>query len=194
MTGVFLRCPNCGTTKSSSGECEACHEAQVRYYCTNHTPGQWLESPKCNQCGAVFGKASPDSSPVSSSRVEGTPTPARPVSTRVPSTKASPGLPKARPSEKASYRLPTPVRPDTDEPSETRAEGSFSRLPDLEVLLRAAARRRSPSDSTPESETLPVRQGLGCMLRLVLMVLFFILSLIAILFVAAGSFFHLVRF
>lgn len=194
MTGVFLRCPNCGTTKSSLGECEACHEAQVRYYCTNHTPGLWLESPKCNQCGAVFGKVSALPSPPLSSREQRTPTPARPVSPRVPSTKPSPGSLKARPSEEAGSRLPTRVRPDTDDSFETRADGSFSRLPDLEVLLRAAARRRSPSDSTPERETLPVRQGMGCMLRLVLMVVFFILSLIAILFVAAGSFFHMVRF
>ena len=43
MSGVVLRCPSCGTTTAASGECEACREAQVRYYCTNHTPGRWLE-------------------------------------------------------------------------------------------------------------------------------------------------------
>ena len=43
MSGVVLRCPSCGTTRAAPGECDACHEAQVRYYCTNHTPGRWLE-------------------------------------------------------------------------------------------------------------------------------------------------------
>ena len=42
MSGVVLRCPQCGTVQRDSGECEACHEADVRYFCTNHTPGQWL--------------------------------------------------------------------------------------------------------------------------------------------------------
>ena len=28
MTGVILRCPNCGTSKATPGECDACHEAQ----------------------------------------------------------------------------------------------------------------------------------------------------------------------
>ena len=49
---VVLRCPNCGTTQATSGECEACHEAQVRYFCTNHEPGIWLTGPTCPQCAA----------------------------------------------------------------------------------------------------------------------------------------------
>ena len=51
MSNVVLRCPNCGTTQNAPGECEACHEEQVRYFCTNHNPGQWLESSKCPQSG-----------------------------------------------------------------------------------------------------------------------------------------------
>ena len=31
MSGVVLRCPNCGTTQAGPGECEACHEAEVAY-------------------------------------------------------------------------------------------------------------------------------------------------------------------
>src|SRR4030095_7804362 len=54
MNGVALRCPNCGTTKTTPGECDACHEAQVRYFCTNHKPGHWLNEPACPQCGAKF--------------------------------------------------------------------------------------------------------------------------------------------
>ena len=37
MSAVVLRCSNCGTTQSVRGECEACHEAEVGYYCTNHS-------------------------------------------------------------------------------------------------------------------------------------------------------------
>jgi hypothetical protein len=55
MSGVVLRCPNCGTVQPTSGECEACREAQVRYFCTNHAPGIWLDTPACLQCGARFG-------------------------------------------------------------------------------------------------------------------------------------------
>jgi hypothetical protein len=62
MSGVVLRCPSCGTTKAAPGECDACHEAQVRYYCTNHTPGRWLDSRSCPQCGSQFGV--PDRPPV----------------------------------------------------------------------------------------------------------------------------------
>lgn len=49
---VVQRCPNCGTTQATSGDCQACHEAQVRYYCTNHEPGIWLAGPTCPQCDA----------------------------------------------------------------------------------------------------------------------------------------------
>jgi hypothetical protein len=56
MSGVALRCPNCGTAQSGPGECEACHEAAVRYFCTNHNPGRWLDGPACSECGARFGE------------------------------------------------------------------------------------------------------------------------------------------
>ncbi|HEY0033066.1 MAG TPA: hypothetical protein VGB81_07355 [Devosia sp.] len=57
MSEVVLRCPNCGTTKASPGECDACHEADVRFFCTNHQPGRWLESDVCPDCGARFGES-----------------------------------------------------------------------------------------------------------------------------------------
>ena len=50
MSDVVLRCPNCGTTQAMPGECEACHEADVRFYCPNHTPGRWLDGPLCAEC------------------------------------------------------------------------------------------------------------------------------------------------
>lgn len=49
---VVQRCQNCGTTQATAGECKTCHEAQVRYYCTNHEPGIWLDGPECPQCAA----------------------------------------------------------------------------------------------------------------------------------------------
>ena len=49
---VVQRCPNCGTTQAGAGECEACHEAKVRYFCTNHEPGIWLAGPTCPVCEA----------------------------------------------------------------------------------------------------------------------------------------------
>lgn len=55
MSEVVIRCPNCGTTQGTLGECEACHEAEVRYFCTNHSPGRWLDGPACEECGARFG-------------------------------------------------------------------------------------------------------------------------------------------
>jgi hypothetical protein len=57
MSGVVLRCPNCGTVQTGMGECEACHEAKIRYFCTNHTPGLWLDTALCSQCGARLGEA-----------------------------------------------------------------------------------------------------------------------------------------
>lgn len=59
MSGVVLRCPHCGTVQPAGGECEACREAPVRYFCTNHVPGVWLDSAFCAQCGARFGDPAP---------------------------------------------------------------------------------------------------------------------------------------
>ena len=50
MSDALLRCPNCGTTQATGGECEACHEADVRWYCPNHSPGRWLDTPTCAEC------------------------------------------------------------------------------------------------------------------------------------------------
>ena len=52
---VVLRCPTCGTTQGDAGECEACSEGEVRYFCTNHDGGVWLNGPVCGSCGAKFG-------------------------------------------------------------------------------------------------------------------------------------------
>jgi hypothetical protein len=58
---VVLRCPTCGTTQGHAGECEACSEGVVRYFCTSHDKGIWLEGPVCSTCGSRFGDARPAS-------------------------------------------------------------------------------------------------------------------------------------
>ena len=57
MSTVVFRCPHCGTTHASAGECDACHEADVRWWCPNHTPGRWLDAPACTECGATLDRA-----------------------------------------------------------------------------------------------------------------------------------------
>ena len=58
-----MRCPHCGTVQPAEGECEACREAPVRYFCTNHSPGVWLDSTACPQCGSRFGDPVPAREP-----------------------------------------------------------------------------------------------------------------------------------
>jgi hypothetical protein len=53
VTEVVLRCPHSGTVAEGAGECVACHEAGVRWYCANHTPARWLDSHVCAGCGAT---------------------------------------------------------------------------------------------------------------------------------------------
>ena len=53
---VVIRCPNCGFTQESLGECESCHHEAVQYHCTNHSPGRWLAGPVCDACGARYGE------------------------------------------------------------------------------------------------------------------------------------------
>jgi hypothetical protein len=80
LSGVVLRCPNCGTTQAAEGQCDACHEASVRYFCRNHNPGVWLEGEACPQCGARFGDPEParvEAAPVE--RPEFRPPPVRPA-------------------------------------------------------------------------------------------------------------------
>lgn len=97
---VVLRCPTCGTTRPTPGDCEACHEAQVRYFCTNHTPGLWLDVPTCPQCGARFGEA----------RRAPTPLPVPPARTRPTAPARSPASPPPAPAYARDE--PRPSSPD----------------------------------------------------------------------------------
>ena len=103
MTGVVLRCPNCGTTQAVAGECEACHEADVRHFCPNHTPGRWLVGTACPDCGARVGRA--PAGPASPPRRP-------PAATRPPaSIERPPRMPRPRdPAGDAWGAPPEPVR------------------------------------------------------------------------------------
>ena len=99
MSEVVIRCPNCGTTQSALGECDACHDADTRYFCTNHAPGLWLDGPACGQCGAQFGV----------DRTRG----------RQVRERAADPLPRARAEPPAALGRPTPAY---DEPERTRED------------------------------------------------------------------------
>ena len=165
MSAVVLRCPNCGTTRTAPGECDACHEAPVRYYCTNHRPGVWLDSPACGQCGSRFGEtaaAPPRPAPTKPS-VRPPPAPA-PTATRGP----------ARTIDRDPRR---PIGRGAGDPVPRRHEPPVPPLSEsfdaLEELMRGAGSARRPRPPAPP-EPYPVRNmpsvG-GCLMRLFLLAL-----------------------
>lgn len=196
MSDVVLRCPNCGTTRATPGECEACHEAQVRHYCTNHTPGLWLDSSACRQCGARLGD------------LNRSPAPSRPTPPKTPPA----ALPAPRPRSPATARPHAGKAPeikrrgrspavDADEthrradreakgerPDELR-EAPIRRLPSWTDLLGASARARHlPPAAELDADLGPIaRRTGGCLGRLVLLMVFLVLALTSGLFVLGGS-------
>ena len=189
MSAVVRRCPNCGTTQTAPGECESCQEAEVRYYCPNHSPGRWLDGPACGECGARYGVEPPAPVP------RPTPRPAPPPRReRTPPRPAPPLSPPPTPPPPPRGRVePRPRRPERP--------GDL-----LDELLRDA-RARSPAglpvgwpgaSGAPEEASAPAppaggwlgrrprepRRGapslVGCLVRLVV-----VLVLLALLAVAA---------
>ena len=188
MTGVILRCPNCGTSKTSPGECEACHEAQVRYYCTNHKPGRWLDASACPQCGATFGD------------------PVRPVARSIPP--AAPPRPRTTVTSAAPPRVdPPPSPPRTSAKPWSRRERERSPDPDLGPrdestsvrdmrtarmleILRAASRagRMSRGATYTTTEAPPVGAALGgCLMRFVILAMFLLIIFFLMLSLVGGS-------
>ena len=178
MTGVVLRCPNCGTTKAAPGECDACHEAQVRYYCTNHKPGLWLDATECSQCGAKFGDlvrapARPVPPPPSAPKTT--------IKPPAPTRSDSPPLPPkagATPwSRRERGRSPTPEEVET---GDERASGSDIRTARMLEILRAASRvgriSRGATYTTPEAPPVGVALG-GCLMRFVILAIFLVIML-----------------
>jgi hypothetical protein len=178
---VVQRCPHCGTTRATPGECEACHEAQVRYYCTNHAPGLWLDGPACPKCGARFGdsvlrEAPPAKATASRARAT-TPPRARPTPTPPPPRPSrAASLPKATGAAEASHRERWPAR-DLPAPGEREWEPSAPGMALVQQILRAILSGRSGPLTARRSERPRSRSGVGCLLRLLLIGLVLLLTL-----------------
>ncbi len=162
MSSVVLRCPTCGTTQNHTGECDACSEGEVRYFCSNHSPGLWIAEPRCSACGAKYGDA-PVVRPVPTTR-------AAPTRPRVsPRPESRPAPPAAGPSYRVSSRPPSRVA----DPDDADAEPSLA-----EVLVDMLEEGRRPGGAVEE---LPWREPpiavaprtpflAGCLGRLLLLV------------------------
>ncbi len=178
---VVIRCPHCGTTQRALGECDACHEAETRYFCTNHTPGQWLDGPACPACGARHG-----------ARPRGEPLPPRPPSAtgyaggRAGAPRASAPPPRA-PADppRPPRRRPEPEFPPFDEAPDPTVD------PGVEMGRGGAPRyggRGWPTEvrwpGAPPFRVVRVGAGsvFGCLARLVT-------SLVVIVTLAALAFF-----
>lgn len=155
---VILRCPNCGTTKATSGECEGCHEAEVRYFCTNHTPGRWLGASTCPECGARFGEPAaetPSSAPTARVRTRSAvPAPVIPVRTRSPAPARGPA-------------------------SGSALDTAASRMAPWQKLLLAAVRARyMVPRAARDRYRPPIGRGVrGCLMRLLLVGMLLLLAL-----------------
>ena len=175
MSGVVLRCPTCGTTQSHSGECDACSEGEVRYFCTSHDPGLWLDGSTCTECGARFGDA-PKKDP------DRTPRAARTVPVHR-TRRAEPSvMPPDVTSPRTIRRRPAPPAEPHDSP------------PSLAELLARVAAERERADYTVEEVPRREETGtgrtpfiVGCLLRLLLLVLLLIALAVAGLFILFGN-------
>ena len=175
---VVLRCPTCGTSQGQVGECEACSEGAVQYFCTNHDEGIWLDSPVCNACGATFGdppkKRAAPRTPGGLARPSGAPDYRPPVRRRD----------LERPSEPDFYRPVPPRRsaPEAAEPEVLPPAASLGELVEA-MTARARARGRPEADEMPWLDS-PVRRPgfpiLGCLGRIVGLV--FLLVALAVIF------------
>ena len=159
MTAVVLRCPVCGTTQSNVGECEACFDGTVAYYCGNHRPGRWLDGPACNQCGATLGEPPPLPSVPA-------PDPDPPRSRRPPAGGIAAGG--------SGPRIP-PRRPATAEEEAADPHTPEATLAEVLVkMVEEGERRRGDGADVRWREPVatPLRvPGMGCVGRLLLLVL-----------------------
>lgn len=178
---VVLRCPNCGTTRATPGECEACHEAEVRSFCTNHTPGRWLDTTSCPECGARLGEPPRASAAATPASVR----PTRPSSparapARAARSSSAPPAPYPRASRpRIGAGAWTGSRPATHD-TEAEAGSDTPRLLPWQKLLLAAVRARyMPTRVSAARERAPIGRGLGGCLRRVLLVVVLLFVAIA---------------
>lgn len=179
---VVQRCPHCGTTQATSGECEACHEAMVRYFCTNHEPGLWLGAPACQRCGSRLGEPA-----------RSAPTSAIPIQTRsaAPRAPAGPPAPPRRPS-----RVPPPMHSvdawrEPLPPAEGELAAGPPRMSLLHQLLQAFIRARyRPASPAPDRDGPAIARRVGgCLLRLALLFLVLLVLLAGALFMFGRALF-----
>ena len=174
---MVLRCPHCGTTKATPGECEACHEAQVRYYCENHKPGRWVDAPTCPHCGAIFGE--PARPPAVPPRPHPAPPPG-PISTPASRRARIPWRPKMD----GPWGRRTTPRDDLEHDERAAPRDLFAER--LREILGAAYRaRRTREMETPVPGGVPIGMALGgCLIRaiyfaLLAFVLVLVMSILA---------------
>lgn len=171
MSGVVMRCQNCGTTQATLGECEACHDGEVRHFCPNHSPGRWLDDPACTACGARVGVPG---------RTERVPPKRTPASPPIPRERSAPPRPPTRrppPREEVEYEPEVWSGPI----HEPRVGGSV-----LEELLRAGMRGSSTIGPSIPAIGMTVASGFGCLRRLVMVVFLFMMLAFAFFFGLLG--------
>jgi hypothetical protein len=178
MSGVVIRCPNCGITQSTLGECEACHEATTRYFCSNHDPGLWLDAPLCPTCGARPG--------VAGTRPQRTPSGRTTPPRATPPQRRTPARGEMRPREEAEDLETEPWRGPVHSPRDPReVDARMGDAPD--------AWRIDPSVLLPTA--VRVASLFGCLRRLVVLaIVLFVLAVLAFfaLFGVGGVFYNTV--
>jgi hypothetical protein len=168
---VVLRCPNCGTTRATPGECEACQEGPVRYFCTNHAPGIWLSERTCSKCGSSFGEPA---RATSAERAR----PAHPPARAAVAVRVREPMPES-PVVSSSRPAPRPRYPRAERPAVGEAlEPSELRIPPWQKALSAALRARSAAIAARDPERLPLALGtFGCLRRLLLTAVVLLLAI-----------------
>ncbi len=186
---VVLRCPSCGTTRATPGECEACHETQVKYFCTNHTPGVWLETRTCPKCGAGLGYTS-GRPPAPVPTVARTP-PAAPARRPVPAPEPRPARTRAPAPDPAPESRRAPATPPSRAVDEDHEAPPAAGLASWQNILGALIRARY-LPTAPEGHARPaVGRGLGgCLMRLALIVLVLFVALVIAVFVFGRALFQ----
>jgi hypothetical protein len=188
---VVLRRPTCGTTQGDAGECEACSEGEVRYCCTNHDGGVWLNGPVCGSCGAKFGDPPREATK--------RPTPRTSIASTPPAGAPDFRPPSRRGATESSSEPAVGGRPRRAEPEELAAPEVLPRTPSLGELLteiteeRARGRARYEVEDAPWARrpAEPRRPGLhlaGCLIRIVGLVFLLIVAAIIFLFLLFGAF------
>ena len=200
---VIRRCPSCGTTQAISGDCEACHEAEVRYYCTNHTPGVWLDGTSCPHCGsrlgAPRGKSTAPPPPVRrpapapvAPRPRGSvaPTPAKATPPFAPSSPPpAPSSPPFVPSSPPPAPSPSPWDRGiaTTALEDAAIETHSPRLSPWQLLLEGVLRARA-ARRVPDRPAAGVGRSLsGCLLRLLVIAIVLFLAVVAALFLFGSA-------